>query len=454
MSTLPNATPVRAYINPFFTNQAQVGGQAQSQVDPNALASAMSFMSTPAGQQSMAAFANHMAGIGSAGPQQSQSSPPQHAQPAPRYSPPQHAGQKRKLNDHSDYAQSPSPRKLSQQGSKPPRAKATVAPPVPSFGFSLPSPVTQPSMTSKSKNKKTQEKRKVHLGLTHDSIPDEASGEEKEEDVDEEAAYAEKLKGGGFSFEHEGEQISIQTAAEVAAWIKDRRKRFPTRKRIMEKAEESATKRKSEIEFLRKLKGKPPNVQDVGEQVKHKPPEVPERSRDSKQNEENSKKKQEELAALRRKLHESMMQKQAAPSTVDLGLGYNSETESDEEGSVLSESSVVSSSEESDESEPESDESDQAPAPVSSKVGPQPITVPPPAPKPTLPRSEKGKERICRDWEQHGRCSYSNRCRFAHPPKEVKRVGLYGMMVEQELVKRDQLALDAIKYLGQHGFLG
>lgn len=309
-------------------------------------------------------------------------------------------------------------------------------------------------MTSKSKNKKTQEKRKVHLGLTHDSIPDEASGEEKEEDVDEEAAYAEKLKGGGFSFEHEGEQISIQTAAEVAAWIKDRRKRFPTRKRIMEKAEESATKRKSEIEFLRKLKGKPPNVQDVGEQVKHKPPEVPERSRDSKQNEENSKKKQEELAALRRKLHESMMQKQAAPSTVDLGLGYNSETESDEEGSVLSESSVVSSSEESDESEPESDESDQAPAPVSSKVGPQPITVPPPAPKPTLPRSEKGKERICRDWEQHGRCSYSNRCRFAHPPKEVKRVGLYGMMVEQELVKRDQLALDAIKYLGQHGFLG
>jgi hypothetical protein len=33
-------------------------------------------------------------------------------------------------------------------------------------------------------------------------------------------------------------------------------------------------------------------------------------------------------------------------------------------------------------------------------------------------------------------------------------MGLYEKLVEQELVKADQLALDAIKFLGQNGFLG
>lgn len=430
----------RAYINPVFTNQAQAGTQAQGQAGAHALASAMSFMSTPAGQQSMAAFASHMASVGSVAPQFSQLLPPQQA------------GQKRKLNSQDGHAHSHSPRKPSQQSTKPPRAKAAVPPPVPSFGFSLQTPpVSQPLATSNSKkNNKDKKKHKVHLGLTHDPVPNEGSDDDKE-GIDEEAAYAEKLKGGGFSFEHNGEQISIQTAAEVAAWIKDRRKKFPTQKRVLEKADEAAAKRKSELEFLRKIQGKSSREQHTDRQ--DKPPKLRERVKDSSK-EGNDKQRQEELAALRRKLHESMMQKKASPSTVDLGLGYSSETGSDEEESVLSESSVVSSSEASDEDDSESDKSDQAPTPMSSKVGPPPVTVPSPAPRPDMPRSERGKERICRDWEQHGRCSYSNKCKFAHPPKEVKRVGLYEMMVEQELVKTDQMALDAIKYLGQHGFLG
>ncbi|KAF1842761.1 uncharacterized protein K460DRAFT_255030, partial [Cucurbitaria berberidis CBS 394.84] len=447
----PTGPPARAYVNPSFVSQSPSTGQAQSQVDPNALVQAMSFMSTPAGQQSMAAFANHMASAGNTAPQYSQSPPHHHAQPVPRYSPPQHAGQKRKLNDRNSLPQSQSQRKPPQQSTKPPRAKAAVPPPVPSFGFSLPTPsVVRPLTISKGKAKTDAKKRKVNLGLTKHPLPEESSDEE---DIDEEAKYAEKLAGGGFAFEHEGEQISIRTAAEVAAWIKDRRKNFPTQKRILEKAEVAAMKRMSELDFLRKLKGKAPKSETSTQQ--DKPAKIRDERKPNKKKTDDDMRRQAELAALRRKLHESMLAKNAKSSTVDLGLGYDSETESDSESSVLSESSVASSSEESsDESESESDESDEAPEATSSKVGPPPINVPRPAPPPALPRPVPGKPKVCSDWERHGRCSYSNKCKFEHPRKEEKRIGLFEMMVEQELVKADETALDAIKYLGQHGFLG
>jgi hypothetical protein len=148
-----------------------------------------------------------------------------------------------------------------------------------------------------------------------------------------------------------------------------------------------------------------------------------------------------------------MIHKQSVPSVVDLGLGYESETESDAVSSVLSESSVVSSSEEEEEeSESESDDGDEAPEATSSKIAPPAIRVPPP---PRVPLATESKEtRMCSNWKRNGKCPYRWKCKFQHPPKDDKLPGLYERMVEQELVKADQLALDAIKYLGQHGFLG
>jgi hypothetical protein len=291
-------------------------------------------------------------------------------------------------------------------------------------------------------------KRKVTLGLSRQPAPDEISDED---DIDEEAAYSEKLKGGGFAFEHEGETIAIRTGAEVAAWIKDRRRNFPTQKRIMEKAEEAAKKRKGELDFLRKLKGKPPIEQNTDTQLQ--PIKTRERGKNDRAKQDAERHRHEELAALRKKLHDSMMKKQTAPTVVDLGLGYDSETEPDEESSVLSESSAVSSSDE-DESESESDESDEAPEPASSKVAPPPVQVPPPPTAPSQPETKS--DRICSNWRRNGKCPYYNKCKYAHPSKEQegKLMGLFERMVEQELVKADQLALDAIKYLGQHGFLG
>lgn len=399
----------------------------------------MTYMSTPAGVQSMAAFANHMTSTGNAAGPYPPSSPSAHSPSGPRYSPPQHAGQKRKLNERNSNAQSH--RNQSQQGSKPPRAKAAVPPQVPSFGFSLP-----PPSVVKADNKK----RKVHLGLSQQPTQHESSDEE---DIDEEAAYSEKLKGGGFAFEHQGETITIQTGAEVAAWIKDRRKNFPTQRRIMEKEEEAAKKRMAELDFLRRMQGKPPK--EPASDTPAQPKKARERGKDDVVKQEAEKKRQEELAALRQKLHASMTKKQSAPAVVDLGLGYDSETESDEQSSVVSESSVVSSSEESEaESDSDADDSDDAPEPVSSKTAPPPIKVPPP--RPAKSQTEAKSSRMCSNWKRNGKCPYYSKCKYQHPPKEddTKLTSLYERMVEQELVKADQLALDAIKYLGQKGFLG
>jgi hypothetical protein len=365
-------------------------------------------------------------------------SPSTSSQSGLQYSPPKHAGQKRKLTERNGGAQSQ--KNAPQQSSKPPRAKAAVPPQVPSFGFSLP-----PPSVAKPDNKK----RKVTLGLSQQIAQDESSDEE---DVDEEAAFSAKLKGGGYAFEHEGETITIQTGAEVAAWIKDRRKNFPTQQRIMKKQEEAAQKRLAELEFLRRLKGKPPKENEPVKTAQAQPNKGRNETKNDSAKQEAEKKKQEELAALRKKLHESMVKKQEASAVVDLGVGYDSETESDAQSSVLSESSVVSSSEDS-ESDSES-ESDEAPETASSKAAPPPIMVPPPAPASS--RAETKSNKMCTNWKRNGKCPYLSKCKYQHPPRDEdnKLTGLYERMVEQELVKADQLALDAIKYLGQNGFLG
>lgn len=415
-------------------------------MNPQAFAQAMSFMSTPVGMQSMAAFASHMSSTANGAPQYPQSPPPIHAQAAPRYSPGQQAGQKRKRPEHSSNAPS-LPQKKPQSGPKPPRAKAAAPPPVPSFGFSLPTPVASHAPAPKENNKKGLKKR-LNLGLGEQNAIDESS---EEEDVDEEAAFAEKVKIEGVAFEHNGEVISLQTAADVQSYIKDRRRNFPTQHRIAEKAKEAAAKREHELEFLRRVHGKPHKTATEIKQPKLPKPERKPTELDNR--------KREELAALRKKLHESMVKKQQPPTNL-LGLGYDSETDSDAESSVLSESSVVSSSEESsdDESDEQDSDSDAPPEPTSSKAAPLPVVVPPPAPASAPP------SQVCRNWSRDGRCKFGKGCWWAHPPQDKgsgkekgkgdKRMGLFEKMVEQELEKADRLALDAIKYLGQNGFLG
>ncbi|KAF1912231.1 hypothetical protein BDU57DRAFT_522382 [Ampelomyces quisqualis] len=422
-----------AYVDPSFAPPPPI--------DPSALVQAMSFMATPAGAQSMAAFASHMAGV--EGPPPGLLPQLQQVEPPPQFPPTRQSGLKRKRDDRKSNAHTQSPSQSQhhpqQSSSKPTRAKAAVPPPVPTFGFTMPRP--SPGSAPKANQTRDNRKGKVRLGLTvQDAAPEESS---EEEDVDEEAALSAKLKGGGYAFEHEGEHISLQTKGDIADWIKDRRRNFPTYQKALEKAQAAATKRKNELQFVRKLKGEPPQEDD--RPVREVAPVNYQRNKTDE-------KKQEELAALRKKLHESMVKKKETPAAIDLGLGYTSATESEgEESSVLSDSSVLSSSEESsDDSGDEAEDSDAPPEPTSSKIAPPPIKVPPS----TMKERKPDKEKMCKSWRQYGKCPFGHNCRYKHVERAEKRTGLYEKLVEQELVKTDQLTLDAIKYLGQNGFLG
>jgi hypothetical protein len=297
----------------------------------------------------------------------------------------------------------------------------------------------------------------MNLGLTATRHEEPAHESSEEEEVDEEAAFAAAEVKEPMVFEHNGQQISLKTPAELAAWRRDRRKQFPTQKRIEEKAQEAVEKRAGELEFLRKISGKRKIPRD-------QPPPVTENQTYERQAPTVS--KGAELDRLRKKLQDdvqakkhlntlrpnntSMNETPSKPSAIDLGLGYGTESDSNTDASsILSESSVLSSSSEDTDSD-----SDSAPEEEPSKIAPAPINVPPPPPK-LAPRQPE--TRVCSMWERTGRCKMGNRCRFVHPNKEEKenkRITLYERMVEQELEKADRLALEAIKYLGQHGFLG
>ncbi|KAJ4287186.1 hypothetical protein N0V90_012584 [Kalmusia sp. IMI 367209] len=415
-------------------------------LDPGALAQAMAFMSTPAGIQTMNAFANHMAGA-SAAPLYPQPVPSLASIPQVQSSPPQLSSRKRKRVERAGEWQSSQNTQPGAQ--KPPRAKAAVPPPVPSFGFSLPVPPTH--STTVTSGRDSNAKRKVNLGLTQ---LQEESDSSEEEDVDEEASLAANIKVQGIVFEYEGETISLQTAAEIAAWIKDRRRNFPTQKRIAEKAQEAAQKRASELDFLRRVTGKP---------KKEKKDQLSKR----KEGKRHTAPTKPDLEELRQKVKESVLSKQSKPPTlpstntkqqaVDLGLGYDTETESDDTSSILSESSAVSSSEESsDESDNDSDDSNVPPEAASSKIAKAPIvpTKPPPPRKKEAPSSSDTKTKMCYQWKETGKCKFGRNCHYSHEIEEPKHIGLYERMVEQELEKADRLALEAIKYLGRHGFLG
>jgi len=145
------------------------------------------------------------------------------------YSPPRTiAGHKRKL----DALRGPPRETL-------PRPPA--APVVPAFGGSLPLTKASPASSVAAKDQRGQSSQPARksLGLTPvteiPQYPDSDSGGEDRED-DEEAAYAEL--GNKLTFEHNGELMTLTSAADLAAWKSERRKRWPTRQRMADRYDE------------------------------------------------------------------------------------------------------------------------------------------------------------------------------------------------------------------------
>lgn len=137
------------------------------------------------------------------------------------------------------------------QQQRPPKAKVNVAPAVPSFGFALPTVSQQPpSSVDAVDNSSKKKKRKFNqLGLTPKSEEHEDS---EDGDVDEEAAFQKASE--GLVFDYKGQTSTLKSPADIAAWIKERKKRFPTKARIEEKIKEEEIEKAHKQEMHRRVK--------------------------------------------------------------------------------------------------------------------------------------------------------------------------------------------------------
>ncbi|KAJ5491508.1 hypothetical protein N7539_003075 [Penicillium diatomitis] len=111
--------------------------------------------------------------------------------------------------------------------------RTPAAPAVPSFGNPLPS--KPPPVADATRKNKKRKRKHNQLGLTPKTDDHESS--EEEEEVDEEAKLAQTGADAAapLQFTYRGQTATLQSQSDIAAWIAERKKKFPTQARIDEK---------------------------------------------------------------------------------------------------------------------------------------------------------------------------------------------------------------------------
>jgi len=104
-----------------------------------------------------------------------------------------------------------------------------AAPAVPSFNASIASILGSSPIPSKpgSQNDTNKSRKQNQLGLT----PSLKEAESGSDDEDEESRLAQTAPGTGYQFEYRGRTSTLKSAADIAAWIAERRKNYPTQAR-------------------------------------------------------------------------------------------------------------------------------------------------------------------------------------------------------------------------------
>ena len=147
--------------------------------------------------------------------------------------------------------------------------RTPAAPAVPSFGNPLPS--KPPPAADATRKPKKRKRKHNQLGLTPKTEEHESS--EEEEDVDEESKLAQTGTGAApLQFTYRGETAKLQSPSDIAAWIAERRKKFPTQARVDEKKkalEEAKAARDAAREAARQEKEKE-KEKAKQKQVEHK----------------------------------------------------------------------------------------------------------------------------------------------------------------------------------------
>lgn len=413
------------------------------------------------------------------------------------------AGHKRKL----DALRGPQQPREKKQGPQ-------TAPSVPSFGAPILSSTPANTSSRPSANGQPVSRPKPGtkgLGLTPQDggLPTYPS-ESEDEDVDEEAQFAEL--GTKLTFEHNGEVMTLNNEADLAAWKEERKKQFPTSGRVSEKETERlrvGEERKRLLAAVARLHQAPRNrhaeskTRTLREPSKKAQPDTQhdvqmadEPGQSAEQANAPSVQRIEELAETSSatdgtsQKNEAMDVAQPTNADVDAEAGVpieedhasmpeaepprslpgidmgETDDEEDDQGNVEA-ADVGQASENEAESSAHSDSDDDGPPEQNSSK-------PPPSAAPDAQRP------VCRYFSASGRCRDGDSCRFRHElsskapsarpiqphhdkpafdrfapkldPKPNDRKSIFERLMEQEQKGDDRLALQVIKALGQTGF--
>ncbi|KAJ5628306.1 hypothetical protein N7490_010534 [Penicillium lividum] len=408
--------------------------------------------------------------------------------------------------NHGPKLRHPGKRDHASAFNKPPSMPRTPAPPsVPSFGNPLPCkpPPAADATRKPNKRKRTQNM----LGLTPKTEEHESS--EEEEVADEESKVASDA--GPLQFTYKGRTATLQSPNDIAAWIAERKKRFPTAARIAEKkkAEEEANaareaaRREKEQERAKEIeKRKPPaNAGRKPSNAQQGDPALEEAQRAQRKadkirrtlDREQKRFAKAEAEAEAARLKVEALQKQvlglkqeqsngASGSTglsaslngVDPVMASTTDAPKDQ-ASLLTNSHEITVASNgmdamdlmSDGSDPsdwtssggsdtdsDSGSDDSAPEAVSSRrEGPERVAPPP----------REGKKQSCRHFARTGQCNRGDKCKFSHdttkpgpkskPVDKKGRKGLYQALIDQQKTEENKRAMEVITWLGQQGLL-
>ena len=350
-----------------------------------------------------------------------------------------------------------------------PQSRPRAPPAVPSFNADietlLSSKSTQkPSVTPAAASKKTN-----LLGLT----PADAEPSDSEDDRDEESRLVQGASTFDLNFEYKGQSSTLRTPAEIAAWIAERRKRWPTEaKREVAKKEAQDRKQKWEEEKKRRAeafqetKKRREAERSKANAAKH--PRKPHAQLPPAQGLDSDEVRAAQSRAehLRRKALKAQQKLEAAEKALlragtgsRAGEAHAMEADQDlddDSSSVLSDSSDLTAS--TSTSGSDSDD-DSAPEQTSSKVQ---VDKDESSPKKTF-----STKKPCQFFVKHGNCKYGTKCRYSHdvnqPPAQGSKVpkngpkserkGLWQVMVEKEKEEERKRVLQAIIALGKQGVL-
>ena len=316
-------------------------------------------------------------------------------------------GQKRKYpgdnwkqDQRSDQLVSPHPLKKPEN-----RPKVQVAPAVPSFGSPLFSskPAVQSTSAPTPRTQVDAQKAKASLGLVpRDEDDFSVSSESEDEGVDEEAAF-QAASTGPLTFEFNGEVAKLESQADIKAWIEERKRLWPSRRRIDQKNAEKQARIDERRRIEAETRASASNQQGADRHSQSQRPSTmsvnPQTNAKVDEDEDVQAQSHKETTApedLRRQLAESA-QTESVPSVQTVDESIQGEQVDNKGGPSAdgpnSDFEAESASGSDDDSAPEV-ESSKASAQVSA-----------------MPKRPAG---VCRMFASSGRCKFGDRCHYQH----------------------------------------